>query len=94
MLNKDFKLNLNDNKFKNLLIDLPEETNDILKYFQLLDHKISTKEYLTEEQIINMMQNEENQVEESEDDDKNKEISPISVKKAINRLETFVNYFK
>ncbi|CAB5202401.1 unnamed protein product [Rhizophagus irregularis] len=51
---------------------------------QLLDREIPTEEHLTEEQIIDMVRNEENQVEESEDDDENEEIPLISVKKAIN----------
>lgn len=73
---------------------MPEETADVLEYFQLLDREIPTEEHLTEEQIIDMVRNEENQVEESEDDDENEEIPLISVKKAINGLETFVNYFE
>ncbi|CAB4481139.1 unnamed protein product [Rhizophagus irregularis] len=60
------------------------ETADVLEYFQLLDREIPTEEHLTEEQIIDMVRNEENQVEESEDDDENEEIPLISVKKAIN----------
>ncbi|CAB5300294.1 unnamed protein product [Rhizophagus irregularis] len=75
---------LDDDELENLLINLPEETADVLEYFQLLDHEIPTEEHLTEEQIIDMMRNEENQVEESENDDENEEIPLISVKKAIN----------
>ncbi|CAB5298350.1 unnamed protein product [Rhizophagus irregularis] len=75
---------LDDDELENLLINLPEETADVLEYFQLLDHEIPTEEHLTEEQIINMVRNEENQVEESEDDDENEEIPLISVKKATN----------
>jgi hypothetical protein len=93
-VDEDFESNLDDDELENLLIDLPEETNDVLEYFQLLDHEIPTEEHLTEEQIINMVRNEENQVEESEDNDENEEIPPILVKKAINGLETFVNYFE
>ncbi|CAB5393057.1 unnamed protein product [Rhizophagus irregularis] len=85
---------LDDDELENLLINLPEETADVLEYFQLLDREIPTEEHLTEEQIIDMVRNEENQVEESEDDDENEEIPLISVKKAINGLETFVNYFE
>ncbi|CAB4392117.1 unnamed protein product [Rhizophagus irregularis] len=77
---------LDDDELENLLINLPEETADVLEYFQLLDHEIPTEEHLTEEQIIDMMRNEENQVEESENDDENEEIPLISVKKAINGL--------
>jgi hypothetical protein len=43
----------------------------------LLDHKIPTEEHLTEKQIINMMWNKKNQVKESEDNSKNKEIPSI-----------------
>ncbi|CAB4402409.1 unnamed protein product [Rhizophagus irregularis] len=75
---------LDDDELENLLINLPEETADVLEYFQLLDREIPTEEHLTEEQIIDMVRNEENQVEESEDDDENEEIPLISVKKAIN----------
>jgi hypothetical protein len=42
-----------------------------------------------------MMQNENDQVDdESDDDDENEEKSPISTKRAIDGLETFINYFE
>jgi len=73
---------------------LPEGTDDILEYFQMLDREIPTEDHLTEEQIINMVQNENDQMEESEDNDENEEIPPIPMKKAVDGLETFINYFE
>ena len=82
-----------DDEIESLLNELPE-TDEILEYFQMLDHEIPTEEYLTDEQIINMMQaDKENQkVEECENE--NDEIPVVSVKKAVSGLETFVHFFE
>jgi len=81
-----------DNELEGFLNELPE-SDKILEYFQTLDHEILTEEYLTDEQIINMIQaDKENQeVEESKND---KEISIVSVKNAVSRLKNFIKFFE
>ena len=64
------------------------------------DQEIPTEEILTEEQIINMIQadKEDQEMEENEndddDDDDDEEIPAVSVNKALNGLETFINFFE
>ncbi len=60
------------------------------KYFQTLDQDIPIKKTLTEEQIVNMILTDKKEKSNSEED----EISPVLVKKAIDRLKTFINYFE
>ena len=60
------------------------------EYFQTLDQDIPTEKTLIEEQIINMMLTDEKE----ESDSKENEISSILVKKAIDGLKTFINYFE
>ncbi|CAG8741440.1 8997_t:CDS:2, partial [Rhizophagus irregularis] len=42
-----------------LLSELPEDSNGLLEYFQMLDKEISTEKILTDEQIINFIQRDE-----------------------------------
>ena len=87
---EDFELELDE--LKDLLYELPEDSDDVLKYFQTLDDEIPTEEILTEEQIINFIREEG---EENDDDDDDDEIiPPIPAKKATSGLETFINYFE
>lgn len=90
---QDFEPNFDAGEIEDLLDNLPE-TDNVRKYFQTLDHEIPAEEYLTEEQIINLVELEKK--EESEDDDGNsdKEIPPVPIKDAVNGLETFVTYFQ
>ena len=60
------------------------------EYFQTLDQNILTEKTLTEEQIVNMMLTDEKEESDSEED----EISLVPVKKAINGLKTFINFFE
>ncbi|CAG8593719.1 144_t:CDS:2, partial [Diversispora eburnea] len=80
-----------DKEIINLLDNLPEK-NCVQMYFKLIDFDISTEENLTEEQIVNLIQSEEN--EESESDSDDDKIFPVSVKDAISGLETFIKYFE
>ena len=67
----------------------------MLEYFQMIDHDILTEEFLTEEQIINMIQSEKNQdIEEDDDEDEDEAIELVSEKKAIDALEILINYFE
>ena len=68
------------------------ESDDVIEYFQILDHEVPTEENLTDEEIINLVQgDEENQEAEDDDDD---EIPVVSVKKAVSGLEIFINFFE
>ena len=73
-----------------LLDSLSEAEEEVREYFQTLDEDIPTEKTLTEEQIVNMMLTDEKEESDSEED----EISPVPVKKAIDRLKTFINYFE
>ncbi|CAG8813868.1 7486_t:CDS:1, partial [Dentiscutata erythropus] len=73
-----------------LLENLPEK-DDIQEYFQLINFNVSTEENLTEEQITNLIQSEEN---EESDSDEEEEILSVLVKDAVSRLETFIKYFE
>ncbi len=85
---------LDDDEVGNLFYHLPE-SDDIIEYFQILDHDVPTEENLTDEAIINLVQfeKEKGNVNDDDDDDDDK-ILPISVKNAVGRLETFINYFE
>jgi len=85
-----------DDEIEDLLNELPDN-DEIREYFQRLDHEIPVEEYLTEGQIINMVQadNEDRGIGESEnDDDDDEEITPVSIKKAIDGLNTFIGFFE
>ncbi|PKY63625.1 hypothetical protein RhiirA4_493329, partial [Rhizophagus irregularis] len=89
---EDSELNVDDDEIENLLNHLPE-SDDVIEYFQILDHEIPTEENLTDKEIVNLVQaDKENQ--EVDDDDDDDEIPVIPVKKAANALETFINFFE
>ncbi|CAB4486112.1 unnamed protein product [Rhizophagus irregularis] len=75
------------------LLDNLLETDNVRNYFQILDHEISAKENLIEEQIVNLVQL-ENKEESEDNDDLNNEIPPISIKETVySGLETFIPEF-
>ena len=85
-----------DDEIENLLDELPDG-DEVRKYFETFDHEIPTEDILTEDQIVKMVQDEENQKEkesDSEEEDDDNEVLPISVEKAINGLEVFIGYFE
>ena len=58
----------------------------MLEYFQMLDRDILTEEFLTEEQIINIIQSEKNQdIEEDDDEDEDEAIELVLEKKQLMR---------
>ena len=73
-----------------LFDSLSEAEKEVHEYFQILDQDIPTEQTLTEEQIVNMILTDEKEESDSEED----EISSVSVKKAIDGLKTFINYFE
>ena len=60
------------------------------EYFQILDQDIPTEKTLTEEQIVNIMLTDEKEESDSEKD----KISPVPIKKTIDGLKIFINYFE
>jgi hypothetical protein len=81
-----------DDEIEDLLNELPEN-DEIRDYFQVLDHQIPTEEHLNEEQIINMIRADNEEMEGYENDDE-EEIVSIPIQKAVNGLETFINFFE
>jgi len=73
-----------------LFDSLSEAEKEVREYFQTLDQDIPTEQTLTEEQIVNMMLTDEKEESDSEED----EISLVPVKKAIDGLKTFINFFE
>ena len=84
-----------EDEIEDLINELPDD-DEIREYFQKLDREIPTEEYLTEEQIINMIQadKEDQEMEESENDNDDEEIPSISIKKAADGLKTFISFFE
>jgi hypothetical protein len=71
-----------------------DDLNDInVDYLKMFDSEISTEEFLTDNQIVNLVQTEG---KENDDNDisSDEEISPISAKDGINGLKTFINFFE
>ncbi|CAB4397697.1 unnamed protein product [Rhizophagus irregularis] len=90
----DLESDLDDEDIKDYLDNLPN-SDDIIEYFQMLDHEILTEENLTDKEIVNLVQFEKeggnlNDEEEDEDD----KIPLVSVKKAVSGLKMFINYFE
>ena len=75
-------------------LDYLEEVNDIKEYFQIIDEDISTEENLNDDQIINLVQNEDDEINKSDDDISDEEIPLISIKKGMEGLKTFISYFE
>jgi hypothetical protein len=73
-----------------LLNALPD-AEGIQEYFQIIDQNIPTEEFLTDEQIVNMVLTEE---KEESDIEEEEEVPPVLVNKAIDGLKTFINYFE
>jgi len=75
-------------------LDYLEEVNDIKEYFRIIDEDISTEENLNDDQIINLVQNEDDEINKSDDDISDEEIPLISIKKSMEGLKTFISYFE
>ena len=75
-------------------MDYLEEVNDIKEYFRIIDEDISTEENLNDDQIINLVQNEDDEINKSDDDISDEEIPLISIKKGMEGLKTFISYFE
>ena len=73
-------------------IDFLPEADDLQNYLQLLDHDIPTKECLTDEQIINLLQDEGNESENESDSDE--EAIIVLDNEGIDAFKTIINYFE
>ena len=87
----DDNFELND---VNNLFDYLDEVDSIKDYLKIIDNDILTEENLNDDQIINLVQNKNEKINESDDDDFNKEIFLISIKNSIKGLKMFIDYFK
>jgi hypothetical protein len=93
--NDDDDINSDLNKLEDLLSELPEDSDGLLEYFQILDKEIPTEEVLTDEQIINFINHDGNEKDDDDDDDDDDSVIPlILAKKAGDSLETFINFFE
>ena len=71
---------------------MPEDDN-LQEYFRTFDQEILTEEYLTEDQIINLVRSEEEE-NESDADTSDEELPLVSAKDGVNALRMFINYFE
>jgi len=70
---------------------LPEDDN-LQEYFRTFDQEIPTEEYLTEDQIINLVRSEEEE-NESDADTSDEELPLVSAKDGVNALRMFIIAF-
>ncbi|CAB5372344.1 unnamed protein product [Rhizophagus irregularis] len=75
-------------------LDLLPEADDLREYFHMLDHDIPTEEHLTDEQIINLLQDEGNESNSEGDISDDEEAMLVTEKKGVEALKTFINYFE
>jgi len=74
-------------------LDYLLEDDSLQDYFKTFEQEIPTEEFLTEDQIINLIQNEEEE-NESDEDTSDEEIPSVSAKNGVNALKIFINYFE
>ncbi|PKB94210.1 hypothetical protein RhiirA5_439308 [Rhizophagus irregularis] len=97
--NNNINIDLDLNELESLLSELPEDSNGLLEYFQMLDKEIPTEKVLTDEQIINFIQRDESEKDDNNNNNNNNDdddviVPLISAKKAIDLLETYIKYFE
>src|SRR6266540_697085 len=78
----------------NNLFDYLDEVDSIKEYLKILDNDILTEENLNDDQIINLIQNENEEINRSDNDDSDKEIPLISIKNGMEGLKMFIDYFE
>src|SRR6266498_5461810 len=87
-----------DDNFKlddiNNLFDYLDKVDNIKDYLKIIDNNVLIEENLDDDQIINLIQNENEEINRSDDDDSNKEISLILIKNDMEGLKIFIDYFK
>ena len=72
-------------------IDFLPEADNLRNYLEILDEDIPTEEHLTDEQILNLLQDEEY---ESENESEDEEVLIVSEKEEIEACKTLINYFE
>ncbi len=72
-------------------IDVLPEADNLRNYLQMIDQDIPTEEHLTDEQIINLLQDEGNKSESESEDE---EVLIVSEKEGIEAFKTIINYFE
>jgi hypothetical protein len=71
--------------------NLPEAA-EVQEYLQQLDSSIPTEDYLSDEQIVNLVQLEE--IECENEDTSDEEMPLVTAKLAADSLETFIKFFE
>ena len=71
-----------------------DKINSIKDYFKIIDNDILTEKNLNDDQIINLVQNENEEINRSDDDDSDEKIPLISIKNDMEGLKIFIDYFK
>ena len=90
--NLDFMNTDNTHEEINYIFNNLPEAVRIQEYLEQFDISIPTEENLSDEQIINLVQLEEN--EDKDENSSDEEIPLITAKQAINGLEIFIKYFE
>ncbi|GES96197.1 tigger transposable element-derived protein 6-like [Rhizophagus clarus] len=94
--NNSDDINSDLSELESLFDELPEDSDNLLEYFQMLDKEISTEEILTDEQIINFIKHDESEKDKDDDDDDDDDdvISLVPAKKTVDSLKIFIDYFE
>ena len=88
----NYDINIKDFKSDEFDINIFLDDN-LWKYLQTFNQEILTEEYLTKDQIINLIRGEEEE-NESDANTSDEEILLVSAKNSVNALKTFINYFE
>src|SRR6266498_1629535 len=78
----------------NNLFDYLDEVDSIKDYLKIIDNNVLTEENLNDDQIINLVQNENEEINRSDDDDSDEEIPLILIKNGMEGLKIFIDYFE
>ncbi|CAB4386281.1 unnamed protein product [Rhizophagus irregularis] len=90
---QDIELNELD-ELNEINLDLLPEADDLREYFHMLDYDIPTEEHLTDEQIINLLQDEGNESDSEGNISNDEEAMIVTEKKGVEALKTFINYLE
>ena len=72
-------------------IDFLPEADNLRNYLEILDEDIPTEDHLTDEQILNLLQDEEHK---SENESEDEEALIVSEEEGIEACKTIINYFE
>ncbi len=71
-----------------------DKVDSIKDYLKIINNNVLTEENLNDNQIINLVQNENEEINRSDNDDSDKEIPLILIKNGIEGLKMFIDYFE